>query len=131
MEVSSHALDQHRVDGTDFAAACFTNLSHDHLDYHGSLDAYFAAKARLFTPEFTRHAAVHVADEYGTRARATRPRDAGLDRHATFAVDDPEAEVTSQRRRAARPTAPRSRSSSCGDDRGARSARAWSGRSTS
>ena len=48
MEVSSHALDQHRVDGTRFAAVCFTNLTHDHLDYHGSLDAYFEAKARLF-----------------------------------------------------------------------------------
>ena len=46
MEVSSHALDQHRVDGVQFAAVCFTNLSHDHLDYHGSLDAYFEAKAR-------------------------------------------------------------------------------------
>ena len=48
MEVSSHALDQRRVDGTRFAAVCFTNLSHEHLDYHGTLDAYFAAKARLF-----------------------------------------------------------------------------------
>ncbi len=52
MEVSSHALAQHRVDGVEFAAVCFTNLSHEHLDYHGSLDAYFEAKARLFTPAF-------------------------------------------------------------------------------
>ena len=50
MEVSSHALAQHRVDGTWFAAVCFTNLSHDHLDYHGTLDAYFEAKAALFDP---------------------------------------------------------------------------------
>jgi len=52
MEVSSHALDQHRIDATNFAATCFTNLSHDHLDYHESVDVYFEAKARLFTPVF-------------------------------------------------------------------------------
>jgi len=49
MEVSSHGLDMHRVDGTRFVAAVFTNLSQDHLDYHGTMDRYFAAKARLFT----------------------------------------------------------------------------------
>jgi UDP-N-acetylmuramoyl-L-alanyl-D-glutamate--2,6-diaminopimelate ligase len=65
MEVSSHALEQHRVDGTRFAAACFTNLTHDHLDYHGTIAAYFHAKARLFTPEFTEHAAISVDDEHG------------------------------------------------------------------
>ena len=48
MEVSSHALDQHRVDGTRFAAVAFTNLTHEHLDYHATVDAYFEAKARLF-----------------------------------------------------------------------------------
>jgi len=47
MEVSSHSLDQHRVDGLAFDAAVFTNVTRDHLDYHGSMDAYFAAKARL------------------------------------------------------------------------------------
>src|SRR6185437_13333463 len=46
MEVSSHALDQHRVDGTHFAAVTFTNLTHDHLDYHPSVEAYFEAKAK-------------------------------------------------------------------------------------
>ena len=51
MEVSSHALAQHRVDGMAFAAACFTNLSQDHLDYHATIDEYFVAKAALFTPE--------------------------------------------------------------------------------
>jgi UDP-N-acetylmuramoyl-L-alanyl-D-glutamate--2,6-diaminopimelate ligase len=65
MEVSSHALEQHRVDGTRFAAACFTNLTHDHLDYHGTIDAYFRAKARLFTSEFTDRAAISVDDEHG------------------------------------------------------------------
>ena len=47
MEVSSHSLDQRRVDGLEFAAAVFTNLTRDHLDYHGTMDAYVAAKARL------------------------------------------------------------------------------------
>lgn len=49
MEASSHGLDQYRLDGVRFAAAGFTNLSRDHLDYHGSMDAYRAAKMRLFT----------------------------------------------------------------------------------
>ncbi len=48
MEASSHGLDQHRLDGLRFAAAGFTNLTRDHLDYHGSMDAYGAAKLRLF-----------------------------------------------------------------------------------
>ena len=49
MEASSHGLDQHRLDGVHLAAAAFTNLSRDHLDYHGDMDAYLAAKERLFT----------------------------------------------------------------------------------
>jgi UDP-N-acetylmuramoyl-L-alanyl-D-glutamate--2,6-diaminopimelate ligase len=49
MEASSHGLDQHRVDGLVFDAAAFTNLTQDHLDYHADMDAYFAAKRRLFT----------------------------------------------------------------------------------
>ncbi|MCX7868750.1 MAG: UDP-N-acetylmuramoyl-L-alanyl-D-glutamate--2,6-diaminopimelate ligase, partial [Terrimicrobiaceae bacterium] len=48
MEVSSHALDQHRADGVEFDVAAFTNLTRDHLDYHGTMEAYFEAKARLF-----------------------------------------------------------------------------------
>ena len=48
IEASSHGLDQHRLDGLHLAAAAFTNLTHEHLDYHVSMDAYFAAKARLF-----------------------------------------------------------------------------------
>jgi UDP-N-acetylmuramoyl-L-alanyl-D-glutamate--2,6-diaminopimelate ligase len=49
MEVSSHALDQHRVDSVDFDVAVFTNLSQDHLDYHGTMQNYFEAKAKLFS----------------------------------------------------------------------------------
>lgn len=48
-EASSHGLDQHRIEGLPVQAAAFTNLSRDHLDYHGTMDGYFAAKARLFT----------------------------------------------------------------------------------
>jgi UDP-N-acetylmuramoyl-L-alanyl-D-glutamate--2,6-diaminopimelate ligase len=48
MEVSSHALDQGRVDGVRYAVAAFTNLSRDHLDYHPSFEAYGESKARLF-----------------------------------------------------------------------------------
>ena len=48
MEASSHGIDQRRLDGVTLRAAAFTNFSHEHLDYHGSLEAYFAAKARLF-----------------------------------------------------------------------------------
>ncbi|MCU1371414.1 MAG: UDP-N-acetylmuramyl peptide synthase, partial [Ilumatobacteraceae bacterium] len=48
MEVSSHALDLHRVDGTRFRVAAFTNLSQDHLDHHGTMEAYFQAKDRMF-----------------------------------------------------------------------------------
>jgi len=49
MEVSSHGLDMHRVDGTRFAMGLFTNLSQDHLDYHGTMERYFSAKSRLFS----------------------------------------------------------------------------------
>lgn len=59
MEVSSHGLDQHRVAGARFTCAVFTNLSQDHLDYHGTLEAYLRAKARLFTPEVADRAAVN------------------------------------------------------------------------
>mgnify|MGYP000703356950 CR=1 FL=1 len=49
MEVSSHALVQHRVRGIEFDTAVFTNLTQDHLDYHGTMEAYGKAKLRLFT----------------------------------------------------------------------------------
>lgn len=59
MEVSSHGLDQHRVGGMRFDCAVFTNLSQDHLDYHGTLEAYLRAKASLFTPAMAARAAVN------------------------------------------------------------------------
>ena len=67
MEVSSHGLDQHRVDGIVFDVAVFTNLSRDHLDHHRTMDGYFEAKARLFEPAMSRLAAVNVDDRWGRR----------------------------------------------------------------
>jgi UDP-N-acetylmuramoyl-L-alanyl-D-glutamate--2,6-diaminopimelate ligase len=64
-EVSSHALALHRVDGTRFAVAVFTNLGRDHLDFHGTIERYFAAKARLFTPELAERAVVNLDDVRG------------------------------------------------------------------
>ncbi len=75
MEVSSHALDQGRVAAVRFEQAVFTNLTRDHLDYHGSMDAYGAAKARLFAWPGLRAAAINVDDEFGRAlARRARPR---------------------------------------------------------
>jgi UDP-N-acetylmuramoyl-L-alanyl-D-glutamate--2,6-diaminopimelate ligase len=65
MEVSSHALDQHRVGGVRFAVAVFTNLSQDHLDYHPDMAAYFAAKASLFEPGVAARGAINVDDPAG------------------------------------------------------------------
>jgi UDP-N-acetylmuramoyl-L-alanyl-D-glutamate--2,6-diaminopimelate ligase len=67
MEVSSHALALHRVDGLVFDVAGFTNLSQDHLDFHAGLEDYFATKASLFTPERARRAVVCVDDAWGRR----------------------------------------------------------------
>ena len=70
LEVTSHALMQHRLDGYRHDVAVFTNLSQDHLDYHGTMEAYFAAKARLFTPEHARQAVVNADDPFGQQLLA-------------------------------------------------------------
>lgn len=67
MEVSSHALAQHRADGALFSVSGFTNLSQDHLDFHPTMDDYFHAKAKLFTPEHSRAGVIVVEDEWGVR----------------------------------------------------------------
>ena len=69
MEASSHALALQRVDGTRFAVAVFTNLGRDHLDLHGSAQAYFRAKARLFTPELSAVGVTNVDDAHGRLLR--------------------------------------------------------------
>ncbi len=71
MEVSSHALALHRVDGLGFEVAAFLNLTQDHLDFHGTMEAYFEAKAALFAPERAGHAVVCIDDGWG-RALAER-----------------------------------------------------------
>jgi UDP-N-acetylmuramoyl-L-alanyl-D-glutamate--2,6-diaminopimelate ligase len=65
MEVSSHALALHRVDATRFAVAVFTNLGRDHLDFHGTVERYFAAKAMLFGPGLAERATVNADDRHG------------------------------------------------------------------
>jgi UDP-N-acetylmuramoyl-L-alanyl-D-glutamate--2,6-diaminopimelate ligase len=70
MEVSSHALELWRVAGTRFAAAVFTNLGRDHLDFHREMESYFQAKARLFDPAYTAMAVVNLDDAYGGRLAA-------------------------------------------------------------
>jgi len=67
MEVSSHGLHQHRVGGLRFGCAVFTNLTQDHLDYHASMQEYFEAKARLFTPAMTDRAVVNHDSAEGRR----------------------------------------------------------------
>jgi UDP-N-acetylmuramoyl-L-alanyl-D-glutamate--2,6-diaminopimelate ligase len=83
MEVSSHALDQHRVDGVTFAAAVFTNLSQDHLDYHQTMERYFEAKASLFDAARTPLAIVNRDDPWGRRiidrVRTARAGGAAID----------------------------------------------------
>ena len=67
MEVSSHALVLHRADEVVFDVACFTNLTQDHLDFHGTMEEYYRAKRLLFTPEHARRGIVCVDDEWGRR----------------------------------------------------------------
>jgi UDP-N-acetylmuramoyl-L-alanyl-D-glutamate--2,6-diaminopimelate ligase len=77
MEVSSHALDQYRADGIRFQAGVFTNLTPEHLDYHGDMERYFASKLRLFTellPASGGRAVVNADDPYGSRLAHLLPR---------------------------------------------------------
>ncbi|HCF59518.1 MAG TPA: UDP-N-acetylmuramoyl-L-alanyl-D-glutamate--2,6-diaminopimelate ligase [Myxococcales bacterium] len=67
MEVSSHALAQERAFGIAFTSAAFTNLTRDHLDYHGDMESYFAAKRRLFLELLSGVATVNADDPYGVR----------------------------------------------------------------
>jgi UDP-N-acetylmuramoyl-L-alanyl-D-glutamate--2,6-diaminopimelate ligase len=72
MEVSSHGLHQHRIDGSRYACAVFTNLSQDHLDYHASMREYFEAKAMLFTPRLSDRGAVNADSPEGRQLAAER-----------------------------------------------------------
>lgn len=72
MEVSSHALDQGRVDAVRFEAAAFTNLTQDHLDYHGTMEAYGAAKARLFARPSLTARIINIDDAFGRELALAR-----------------------------------------------------------
>ena len=91
MEVSSHALDQGRVDAVRFAVGVFTNLTRDHLDYHGDMNAYGLAKSRLFQAPGLRAAVVNLDDGYGRALHARLPQ--GLRVVGTSARDPGDAEV--------------------------------------
>jgi len=75
MEVSSHALEQDRVAAVDFELAAFTNLTRDHLDYHGSMEAYGAAKAKLFAWPGLQAAVINIDDAFGHELAAQLPAD--------------------------------------------------------
>ena len=71
MEVSSHALSLHRVDGLHFDVSVFLGLTQDHLDFHGSMESYFAAKQSLFTDARSRRAVINIDDDWGRQLAAT------------------------------------------------------------
>ena len=87
MEVSSHALEQKRVLGVEFDVAIFTNLTHDHLDYHGNMENYFAAKSKLFTAvaEGTKKGAaiINIDDTFGARLAGRT----GIEVQLTYAIE--------------------------------------------
>ena len=91
MEVSSHALVQGRVAAVDFEVAAFTNLTRDHLDYHGSMEAYGAAKAMLFAWPGLRSAVINIDDAFGRELTSQLSDDLQLLRFS--ATGDDEAEV--------------------------------------
>jgi len=92
MEVSSHALDQDRVNGVRFRTAVFTNLTRDHLDYHATMDAYGAAKALLFAKPGLEARVINVTDPFGRRL-AARSADSGT----LFAVATESTDVAADR----------------------------------
>jgi UDP-N-acetylmuramoyl-L-alanyl-D-glutamate--2,6-diaminopimelate ligase len=99
MEVSSHALELHRADAIHFAAAIFTNLTQDHLDFHGTMEDYFLAKRRLFADARPRSAVVNVDDPYGARLAAELPGVVtyAVDREATYRATDLHTEKSGSR----------------------------------
>jgi UDP-N-acetylmuramoyl-L-alanyl-D-glutamate--2,6-diaminopimelate ligase len=88
MEVSSHALEQGRVNAVDFEVAVFTNLTRDHLDYHGTMENYGAAKAKLFAWPSLRSAVINVDDAFGRELTAQLPDRVQLVRYAIDADAD-------------------------------------------
>jgi len=90
MEVSSHALEQKRVAGIDFTVAAFTNLSSEHLDYHGTMENYFAAKAQFFlNPRLyaVNNAVINVSEPFGVQLLAKLQKASGTTRVITYNVN--------------------------------------------
>ena len=107
MEVSSHALDQHRVEGISFETGVFTNLTQDHLDYHGSLEEYFEVKCRLFS-QVKKCAVINRDDPWGVRLLTECRFDAGrltfgFDENADVQGFDAESDANGSRMRVASP----------------------------
>ena len=94
MEVSSHALVQGRVIGVDFEVAAFTNLTRDHLDYHGTMEAYGAAKARLFAWPGLQHAVINSDDAFGRELATQLAADVLLLRFSMAADSDAEVSAS-------------------------------------
>jgi UDP-N-acetylmuramoyl-L-alanyl-D-glutamate--2,6-diaminopimelate ligase len=90
MEVSSHALEQGRVGAVDFEVAAFTNLTRDHLDYHGSMEAYGAAKAKLFAWPGLRSAVINIDDAFGRELAEQLPAGVQPLRFSMAGADDAE-----------------------------------------
>jgi UDP-N-acetylmuramoyl-L-alanyl-D-glutamate--2,6-diaminopimelate ligase len=87
MEVSSHALELSRVAGTRFAAGVFTNLGRDHLDFHHDMEAYYLAKAALFTARYTSAAVINLDDPHGARLGARVLDDPSVELHGFRLAD--------------------------------------------
>jgi UDP-N-acetylmuramoyl-L-alanyl-D-glutamate--2,6-diaminopimelate ligase len=104
MEVSSHALELGRVSGIEFACRVFTNLTQDHLDFHGTMDAYFESKRRLFGGG-AGSAVINLDDPYGRRLRAERPDAIGfaVERDADYRAQDVGFDVRGSRFRCRTP----------------------------
>ncbi len=99
MEVSSHALELHRADAIHFAVAIFTNLTQDHLDFHGTMEEYFLAKRRLFVDGRPKQAVINIDDPYGARlaAEISNPVTFGIQSDATYRATDLSTDLTGSR----------------------------------
>ena len=117
MEVSSHALDQGRVDAVRFEAAAFTNLTQDHLDYHGTLQAYGAAKAQLFTRPTLTARIINIDDAFGRELALTPGAPGRLVVTARAAAPQAQAHVIATRVQAGNAGLDLTLSSSWGDAR--------------